>query len=234
MTRQKEKVNLSIKSWAQDDQPRYKMKHNGRHTLSDSELLALLIGSGSQDMSAVDVCKQIISSVQGDLEQLARLSLGDLMKFKGIGEAKAITIAAALELGRRRQGGGTRARVVIRSSRDAYTAILPKLLDKTNEEFWVLFLNRANEVMASECLSVGGVSGTFVDPKILFSRALEQLASSIIMCHNHPSGQLKPSTEDIRLTRKIQEAGKVLDISVHDHIIVAYQRYFSFADEGLM
>lgn len=210
------------------------MKHNGRHTLSDSELLALLIGSGSQDMSAVDVSKQIVSSVRGDLDDLARLSIGDLMKFKGIGEAKAITIAAALELGRRRNGAGKHNKITIRSSQNAYEVLAPKLMDKTNEEFWVLFLDRANQVLTNGCLSVGGVSGTYVDPKIIFSKAVELLASSIILCHNHPSGQLKPSTEDIRLTKKIQEAGKVLDISVFDHIIVANQRYFSFADEGLM
>ena len=232
--KEKGKSFLSIKSWAPDDQPRYKMKHNGRHTLSDSELLALLIGSGSQDMSAVDVSKQIVSSVRGDLDDLARLSIRDLMKFKGIGEAKAITIAAALELGRRRNGAGRHHKITIRSSQNAYEVLAPKLMDKANEEFWVLFLDRANQVLANVCLSVGGVSGTYVDPKIIFSKAVELLASSIILCHNHPSGQLKPSTEDIRLTKKIQEAGKVLDISVFDHIIVANQRYFSFADEGLM
>ena len=175
-----------------------------------------------------------MTSVEGNLEQLARLSLGDLMKFKGIGEAKAITIAAALELGRRRQWIESRSRRTIKSSATAFEILAPLLMDKGHEEFWVVYLNRANEVLASLCVSIGGVSGTFVDPKVVFSKALELLASSIILGHNHPSGQLKPSNADVRLTKKIQEAGQVLDIGVFDHLIVANQRYFSFADEGLM
>lgn len=232
--KEKPKSILPITAWAEDDQPRYKMKNKGRQALSDSELLAILIGTGSRETTAVDLCKRIIASVKGDLEQLARLSLGDLMKFKGIGEAKAITIAAALELGRRRQKADLRSKPKIISSATAFEILSPLLLDKVHEEFWVLYLNRANEVLANNCVSIGGVSGTFVDPKIIFSKAVEYLASSIILCHNHPSGQLKPSTEDIRLTKKIQEGGRVLDISVFDHLIVANQRYFSFADEGLM
>ncbi|MCB0689343.1 MAG: DNA repair protein RadC [Saprospiraceae bacterium] len=232
--KQKPNSILPIKSWAKDDQPRYKMKHKGRDTLSDSELLAILIGSGTQEMTALDVCKAILSSVNGDLENLARLSLGELMKFKGIGEAKAITIAAALELGRRRQGKDNDQRMAITSSRSAFEVLAPNLMDKVHEEFWVLYLNRANQILLRSCVSSGGVSGTFVDPRIIYTKAVELLASSIILCHNHPSGQLKPSQQDISLTKKIKEAGQVLDIAVLDHIIVANQRYFSFADEGLM
>lgn len=230
----KTKSTLSIKSWAEDDQPRYKLLHKGRQSLSDSELLAILIGTGTTDLSAVDLCKMIVTSVESDLERLSRLSLGDLMKFKGIGEAKAITIAAALELGRRRQLTDTRQKPQIRDSMSAYEAIAPLLIDKNHEEFWVLYLNRSNQIIGRICVSMGGVAGTYVDPKVVFTKAVELLASSMILCHNHPSGQLKPSQEDIRLTRKLQEAGKVLDIMVADHLIIAGQKYWSFADEGLM
>ncbi len=230
----KTKSTLSIKSWAEDDQPRYKLLHKGRQSLSDSELLAILIGTGTTDLSAVDLCKMIVASVESDLERLSRLSLGDLMKFKGIGEAKAITIAAALELGRRRQLTDTRQKPQIRDSMSAYEAIAPLLIDKNHEEFWVLYLNRSNQIIGRICVSMGGVAGTYVDPKVVFTKAVELLASSMILCHNHPSGQLKPSQEDIRLTRKLQEAGKVLDIMVADHLIIASQKYWSFADEGLM
>ncbi len=230
----KTKSTLSIKSWAEDDQPRYKLLHKGRQSLSDSELLAILIGTGTTDLSAVDLCKMIVASVESDLERLSRLSLGDLMKFKGIGEAKAITIAAALELGRRRQLTDTRQKPQIRDSMSAYEAIAPLLIDKNHEEFWVLYLNRSNQIIGRICVSMGGVAGTYVDPKVVFTKAVELLASSMILCHNHPSGQLKPSQEDIRLTRKLQEAGKVLDILVADHLIIASQKYWSFADEGLI
>lgn len=230
----KTKATLSIKSWAEDDQPRYKLLHKGRQSLSDSELLAILIGTGTTDLSAVDLCKMIVASVESDLERLSRLSLGDLMKFKGIGEAKAITIAAALELGRRRQLTDTRQKPQIRDSMSAYEAIAPLLIDKNHEEFWVLYLNRSNQIIGRICVSMGGVAGTYVDPKVVFTKAVELLASSMILCHNHPSGQLKPSQEDIRLTRKLQEAGKVLDIMVADHLIIASQKYWSFADEGLI
>jgi DNA repair protein RadC len=230
----KTKSTLSIKSWAEDDQPRYKLLHKGRQSLSDSELLAILIGTGTTDLSAVDLCKMIVASVESDLERLSRLTLGDLMKFKGIGEAKAITIAAALELGRRRQLTDTRQKPQIRDSMSAFEAIAPLLIDKNHEEFWVLYLNRSNQIIGRICVSMGGVAGTYVDPKVVFTKAVELLASSMILCHNHPSGQLKPSQEDIRLTRKLQEAGKVLDIMVADHLIIASQKYWSFADEGLM
>jgi DNA repair protein RadC len=228
------KTTLSIRAWAEDDQPRYKLLHKGRQSLSDSELLAILIGSGSTDLSAVDLCKMILASVERDLEALSRLSLADLMKFKGIGEAKAVTIAAALELGRRRQLTDIRQKPQIRDSASAWEAIAPLLIDKNHEEFWVMYLNRSNQIINRNCVSMGGVAGTYVDPKVVFSKAVELLASAIILCHNHPSGQLKPSQEDIRLTKKLQEAGKVLDITVMDHLIIAGQQYFSFADEGLM
>jgi DNA repair protein RadC len=196
--------------------------------------LAILIGTGGVAQSAVELSREIVQSVDSDLEQLARLTLGDLMKFKGIGEAKAITIAAALELGRRRQMNIGKQKVLIKDSLSAYEAIAPHLLDKNHEEFWILYLNRSNRVIFRFCASVGGVAATYVDPKVIYAKAVELFASSLILCHNHPSGQLRPSSHDINLTRKLQEAGKVLDIVVADHLIIGDQSYLSFADEGLM
>ncbi|MGV3556752.1 RadC family protein [Larkinella arboricola] len=223
-----------ILSWAEEDRPREKMMLKGRAALSDAELIAILIGSGTRDLSAVDVSKIILNSVGNNLNELARLSISDLSKFRGIGEAKAISIVAALELGRRRKEENRPQRTRITSSGDVYEEIKPHLLDKPQEEFWILLLNRANEVIRPVLVSSGGVSGTVADPKLIFKPALEQLASAIILIHNHPSGNLTASQADKDLTRKLKEAGRLLDIPVLDHLIFTDRSYLSFADEGML
>ncbi|GAB3271516.1 DNA repair protein RadC [Larkinella harenae] len=223
-----------ILSWAEEDRPREKLMLKGRSALSDAELIAILIGSGTRDLSAVDVSKIILQSVGQNLNDLAKLSVKDLSKFKGIGEAKAISIVAALELGRRRREQDRPQKLRITSSRDAYQEIKPHLLDKPHEEFWILLLNRANEVIRPVQISSGGVSGTVADPKLIFKHAIDQLASSVILIHNHPSGNLTASQADRDLTRKLKEAGKILDIPVLDHLIFTDQAYLSFADEGML
>ena len=225
---------MSVRTWAEEDRPREKLLLKGKSVLSDAELIAILIGSGTRSLSAVDVSKLILQSVNNDLNQLARLSIKDLMKIKGIGEAKAITIISALELGRRRKELEPELRTKIIASSVAYEIMKPHLSDLPYEEFWVILLNRANEVMRKERISMGGVAGTVVDPKIIFKIALEPLASSIILVHNHPSGQLVASQEDKSITQKLKEAGKILDIPILDHIIFADKSYLSFADESLL
>ncbi|MBK7872067.1 MAG: DNA repair protein RadC [Saprospiraceae bacterium] len=228
------KNNLSIKAWAEEDRPREKLLAKGKQSLSDAELLAILLGSGSRDETAVALAQRILKSVENDLNELGRRSIAELTKFKGMGEAKSITIVAAMELGRRRQLTDVRERPQIRSSRDAYDVIAPILIDLPHEEFWILLLNRANKVMSREQISLGGVAGTVVDAKIIFRKAIEGMASSIILVHNHPSGNLQPSQQDIDLTKKLKKAGETLDISVLDHLIIAESSYFSFADENLI
>lgn len=230
----KENTSQSIKTWAEEDQPRYKLLHKGAASLSDSELLAILIRSGSGKESALQLAKRILKFYDYDFATLGRLEPKDFMKFSGIGEAKAITIMASLELGRRRQLTDIKSKPKITDSRSAYEAIAPLLMDKSHEEFWLLLLNRSNLLIHRNCISQGGVSGTVVDAKLVFKTALDYLASGIILCHNHPSGQLKPSQADISLTLKLHAAGKVMDINVLDHIIVGQQNYFSFADENMM
>lgn len=225
---------LTIKSWAEEDRPREKLLLKGRHVLTDAELIAILIGSGSKKESAVELSKRILSHFGNNLNELAKLSVQDLMKFKGIGEAKAISIIAALELGRRRKETEILKREKITSSKDIFQAFHSTFIDLPHEEFHLLLLNRSNGVIRKAFVSRGGVSGTIVDPKIIFKIALENLASSIILCHNHPSGNLKPSTEDIALTKKIKEAGIFLEIPILDHVIFSDTGYFSFADEGMM
>ncbi|MCC2547657.1 DNA repair protein RadC [Hymenobacter sp. BT175] len=225
---------FSIKSWAEEDRPREKLLLKGRAALSDAELLAILLGSGTAKLSAVDVAKLILAATGNDLNELARLSIKELMRHKGIGEAKAITIVAALELGRRRKDADAAARAIITCSRDIYHVIRPHLQDLPHEEFWVVLLNRANRVMRKVSISRGGVAGTVADPKLIFKEALEQLASSIILVHNHPSGNRSPSTADIALTRKLKEGGMLLDLPILDHLIYTDQGYYSFADEGLL
>lgn len=229
-----EEKTLSIKNWAEEDRPREKLLGKGRHVLSDAELIAILIGSGSRDESAVELSKRILARHGNNLNELAKLSVNDLMKFKGVGEAKAISIVAALELGRRRKEAETQKREKINSSRDIFNYVHPQFIDLPHEEFHVLLLSRSNAVIRKEFVSRGGVSGTVVDPKIIFKIALEHLASSIILCHNHPSGNLRPSDPDISLTKKLKEAGALLEIPVLDHLIISDTGYFSFADEGLM
>ena len=226
--------SLNIKNWAEEDRPREKLLLKGKSVLSEAELIAILIGSGAASLSAVDVAKAILNSVGNDLNQLAKLSAKDLTKFKGIGEAKAVSIVSALELGRRRKGTATNKKPKIRSSGDVYDLMKPDLLDLSHEEFWCLLLNRSNMVIKKHLVSSGGVSSTVVDPKIIYQAALEVLASGIILVHNHPSGNLEPSQQDINLTKKMQTAAAALDISLLDHIIFAEQGYLSFADESLL
>lgn len=226
--------NLTIKAWAEEDRPREKLLGKGKQSLSDAELLAILLGSGSRDETAVGLAQRILKSVENDLNELGKRSVVELTKFKGMGEAKAISIVAAMELGRRRQLTDVKERPQIRSSKDGYYAIASMLMDLPHEEFWILLLNRANRVIAREQVSLGGVAGTVVDAKIVFRKAIEGMASSIILVHNHPSGNLQPSQQDIDLTKKLKKAGETLDITVFDHLIITESGYFSFADERLI
>lgn len=227
-------VPLSIKSWSPEDRPREKLLLKGTSALSDAELVAILIGSGTPKLSAVELSKKILLQGNNNLNELARLSVKDLMKIKGIGEAKAITIVAALELGRRRKEKDPEEKPKITSSKDAFDLLKGDMMDLPREEFWVLLLNRANRVAKKKRVSEGGVSGTVADPKIIYKLALEELASGIIVAHNHPSGNLQASQSDLDLTKKLKEAGKFLEIQLLDHIIIANQKYLSFADEGMM
>ncbi|MDQ3047429.1 MAG: DNA repair protein RadC [Bacteroidota bacterium] len=226
--------SLGIKAWAEEDRPREKLILKGRHVLSEAELIAILIGSGSRSETAVELSKRILSSSGNNLNELSKLNVKELTKFKGIGEAKAISIVAALELGRRRKETERLKKDKIIASSDAYEIMKPLMLDLPHEEFWLLMLSRANEVIRKEQISKGGVAGTVVDTKIIFKAAIETYASSIIICHNHPSGNLKPSDADIRLTKNIKEAGKVMEIPLLDHIIFTDNGYYSFGDEGLL
>lgn len=225
---------ITIKTWAEEDRPREKLMLKGKHVLSDAELLAILISSGTAEESAVELSKRILSGAENSLNELSRQSIHDLMKYKGIGEAKAISIAAALELGRRRKESDQLRQKQIVTSKDAFEIFQPLLGDYHHEEFWVLFLNRANKVTGKQSISSGGMAGTVVDPKIIFKAALDAKASGIILCHNHPSGNTKPSQQDIELTKKMVSAGKLLEISVLDHLIVTQHAFYSFADEGMM
>lgn len=225
---------LNIKSWAEEDRPREKLMDKGRQILSEAELIAILIGSGSKNETAVELSKRILSTVENNLNELGKLSVKELTKFKGIGEAKAISIVAAMELGRRRKDTDTIKRDKITTSNDAYLIMRSNMLDLPHEEFWLLILNRANAVIKKELISRGGVSGTVVDTKIIFKTAVEHYASSLIICHNHPSGNLKPSEADIKITKNIKEAGRIMDIPLIDHLIITDSGYYSFADEGMI
>jgi DNA repair protein RadC len=224
----------SIKNWAADDRPREKLSSKGPQSLSDSELLAILIGNGSREQSAVDLAKQVLKIGNNNLVELGKLSINSFKKIKGIGEAKAITIAAALELGRRRHAGLPLEKTVIRSSSDIAEYLRTTIKDYTYEVFGVLYLNQANKINHFEIISRGGITGTVADPRIILKKALDADATSIILCHNHPSGNLKPSRADEELTLKIKEAARYLDIKVIDHLIVSEQGYYSFSDEGLI
>lgn len=226
--------NLNIKSWSPEDRPREKLILKGKSALSDAELIAILLGSGTRAMSAVELAKKVLHPTGNNLHELARLTVRDLIKIPGIGQAKALTIVAALELGRRRKELDGQEKTKVTGSRDVYDLIKADLLDITHEEFWILLLNRANRVIKKAQVSQGGVAGTVADPKIIFKLALDDLASGVILAHNHPSGNLTASQADLDLTKKLKDAGKLLDIQVLDHLIVAGQKYFSFADEGLM
>ena len=224
----------SIKQWAKDDRPREKLLSKGAENLSDSELLAILINHGSKEKSALELAKEILKLGKDNLVELGKLSVKELMKIKGIGEAKAITIAAALEIGRRRQAYTSLNKAVVSTSADIAHYLQSKLKDNRREVFAVVFLNRANKVNHFEIVSEGGITGTVADPRVILKKALEEDAVSIILCHNHPSGSLKPSKADEELTQKIKEASRYFDIKVLDHIIVSEEGYFSFADEGLL
>lgn len=224
----------SIRYWAESDRPREKLLLKGKASLSDAELMAILLGSGSKNESAVDLSRRILSSIDHNLIELSKMTVPELKKFKGIGEAKAISIVAALELGRRRRGAEVVKRKTVTSSRDAFELLQPYLGDLQYEQFVVVLLNRANHVLKVVNVSDGGVSGTVVDPKKIFRIALDGNASSVILGHNHPSGNCTPSNEDVALTRKLSKAGAVLDINVYDHLIVGSEKYYSFSDEGMM
>ncbi len=224
----------AITAWAEEDRPREKMLLKGKNALTDAELLAILIGSGTVGQSAVALAQGVLASVGCNLQELGKRSVSELQRFKGIGRAKAIAIAAALELGRRRQLSDLRERPRISGSLDAFRAIAPLLTDLHHEEFWVLLLNKANEVIARERLSTGGSAGTVVDTKILFKTALDARAVAAVAVHNHPSGNLQPSQADIELTRRLRQAGDLLDLPLLDHLIVSERGYFSFADEGIL
>jgi len=223
----------SIKDWAEEDRPREKMLLKGAASLSDAELIAILLGSGSRNESAVSLAKRILHDVIS-LDELGKKPLEFLTSYKGVGDAKAISVTAALEIGRRRQISLPEKKKKITSSKEAFEVLGPLLSDLRQEEFWVVSLNRANIVISKDRMSIGGRHGTVVDAKVIFAKALSKEASGIILYHNHPSGQLSPSKEDRRITLKLVEAGKVLDILVQDHLIVASGCYFSFRDEGLI
>ncbi|HVK97567.1 MAG TPA: DNA repair protein RadC [Flavisolibacter sp.] len=224
----------SIKNWAKDDRPREKLSVKGPAALSNSELIAILINNGSKEKSAVELAKDVLRLGKDNLNEIGKLTVKELMKVKGIGEAKAISIVAAMELGRRRQGLLSRDKFVITSSGDVANYLQTLLKDYRHEVFGVLFLNRANKVNHFQIISEGGITGTVADPRIILKRALEEDAVSLILCHNHPSGSLKPSKADEELTFKIKEAAKFFDIKVLDHLIVGDDGYYSFADEGIL
>jgi DNA repair protein RadC len=224
----------SIKCWAKDDRPREKLLSKGVAALSHSELIAILINHGTREKSAVELAQEVLRAGKENLNELGKLSVKELMKIKGIGEAKAISIVAAMELGRRRQATAYREKAIITGSTDVANYLQTLLKDFKHEVFAVLFLNRSNKVNHFQIISEGGITGTVADPRIILRKALEEDAVSIILCHNHPSGSLKPSKADEELTYKIKEAAKYFDIKVLDHLIVSDDGYYSFADEGIL
>jgi DNA repair protein RadC len=224
----------TIKSWATDDRPREKMLQKNAQALSDVELLAILIGSGTRNRTAIDLAREIMGLCDNQLGELSRMSLSEIMQVKGIGTAKAIHIGAALELGRRRQFGKAPQKSQIKTSKDIAELLRCRLQDLDHEVFGVAYLNQANRVNDFEIISSGGITGTVADPRIILRKALEKKAVSIILCHNHPSGNLQPSRADEQLTEKIRSAASLMDIRLLDHIIVSDQGYYSFADEGLL
>ena len=225
---------MSIKFLAEDDRPREKFLLKGKNSLSDAELLAIIMGSGNREDSAVELGRKILNSVGNNWHNLSLLQISDLMKFKGIGEAKAISIAVALEIGRRRASQEVPEKVQITNSQESYKILLPYLSDLQTEEFWAIYLNQNNRVLGKNKLSSGGINQSVVDVRILFKSALDHLATGIIIAHNHPSGNLKPSSEDLKITKQISEGGKILNIQLLDHLIIAQNAYFSFADENLL
>lgn len=227
-------MSIKIADWAEEDRPREKLIHKGTNSLSDAELLAILISSGTKENSAVDLGRELLLMANNSLNSLGKLSIKDLTKLNGIGLAKAVTIAAALELGRRRKLAEVPEIPQIKCSKDVFDLLNPLLSDLPHEEFWILFLNRSNKVISRMKLSQGGISGTVTDVRMVMKKAIEYLASGIIVCHNHPSGNLNPSESDTRITQKIKEAGVIMDIQLLDHLIISENEYYSFADNGLL
>ncbi len=225
-------MSLKITDWAVEDRPRERLWNNGPSSLSDAELIAILIGSGTKSRSAVDLAHELLAAAGNSLTELGKLSVAGIRKIKGIGEAKAVTISAALELGRRRKLSEASENTQIRSSLDVYNIFSPLMEDLNHEEFWILFLNRANRVISRMKISQGGISGTVTDVRIVMKKAIETLASGLVICHNHPSGNNSPSDSDIHITRKIKEASAMMDIQLLDHLIISGKEYYSFADNG--
>ncbi|WP_298339391.1 DNA repair protein RadC [uncultured Algibacter sp.] len=231
---QEKPSSFSIKNWSQDDQPREKLLYKGKAVLSDAELVAILIGSGNRDESAVALSKRILASTDNNLSDLGKRSIKQLMEFKGIGEAKAITIVAALELGRRRRGEEALDKKKITSSKSVFELMQPIIGELQHEEFWIIYLNNSNKVIQKNQLNKGGITGTLVDVRLVLKNALEVGATGLILAHNHPSGTLKPSEADKQITQKLKIAAQSLDIKVLDHLIITEKAYFSFADETLL
>lgn len=225
---------MSIKSLAEDDRPREKFLLKGKASVSDSELLAIIMGSGNREESAVELARRILNSVENNWHRLSQLSIKDLMKFKGVGEAKAISIATALEIGNRKSQQEVLERQQISSSKDVFEVLQPHLSDLSTEEFWVVFLNHQNKILYKTCLFRGGIASSVADVRVIFKTALEHFSTRIIVAHNHPAGSLKPSQEDINITKKIDEAGKLLEIELLDHIIIVQNKFYSFKEEGIL
>ena len=226
--------NLRIKDWALEDRPREKLLSKGLKSLTDAELLAILIGSGQKNESAVEVAKKVLNLAQNNLNELGKLSISEFETIKGIGETKAITLISALELGRRRKLSESKEKYKIGGSKDAFNYMQPFLEDLSYEEFWVIYMNRSNRIIDQVKISQGGISGTVIDVRIILKHAIEKLASTIIICHNHPSGNLQPSKSDIQITSKLKEAAKFHDVELLDHLIISDSSYYSFADEGII
>lgn len=231
---QEKPISFSIKNWSDDDKPREKLVQKGKSVLSNAELIAILIGSGSRNESAVELSKRILASVSNKLNDLGKLSTKQLMQFKGIGEAKAVTIAAALEIGRRRRGEVAEKIDAITSSKSVFELLQPNLGELQHEEFWIVYLNNSNKILHTAQLSKGGITGTLVDVRLVMKQALELGSVALILAHNHPSGTLKPSKADKEITQKLKIAAEILDIKVLDHLIITQKDYFSFADEGIL
>jgi len=225
---------LSIKSWAEEDRPREKLVLKGKIALSDAELIAILIGSGSKNETAVSLAKRILTSIDNNLNKLGKLTVLDLIKFKGIGNSKAISIITALELGRRRRLEEALEFPKISSSKAVFNLMQPLIGELQHEEFWIIYLNNSNKILYTEQLSKGGLTGTVVDVRLVFKKAIEKYATALILCHNHPSGKLQASKEDKQITQKLKQAGETLDIKVLDHLIITENAYFSFTDENLL
>ena len=224
----------ALTTWAVEERPREKVMANGIQYLSNAELLAILLGSGTRHMTAVELARQILIDAGNNLQELGRQGVGELVRIKGVGPAKATSILAAIELGRRRAGEQHSEKVAVKSSETVYKLFHPLMGDLEHEEFWLLMLNRANRVLGKYKVSQGGLSGTVIDTRIILKKALDNLASSIIVCHNHPSGNKQPSDADVKITEKLKKAAEMLEIKLLDHVIIADKSYFSFADEGLI